>query len=523
MFETLIQDIKFGLRMLLKNPGFASVAVITLALGIGANTAIFSVIYGVLLRPLPYTNGAQMMVCHQAAPLAHVNNLNFTPKEVMDYRALNKTMTAVAEHHSMTFILYGRDEPERLQTGVVDYNFFDLLGVKPILGRTFTAQDQEPNADAVIMLTYKYWKSHGSDNGIVGRSFQMNNKPHTVIGVLPDFPQYPSEEDIYITVNQCPFRSAPAAVATRNSFRGLSLIGRLKPGIQASQANADVSTIADSFLQQYPDTYKRNTGFEANVVPMQEELTHDAKPTFLILLGTAGLVLLIACANVANLTLARLMRRDREMAVRTALGANRSRLVRQLLTESILMSLAGGGIGLLIASRGLPLLVSFAARFTNRADNIKLDLSVLLFTLGISVITGIIFGLLPAFSKRGDLASALKEGGRGSTAGHKWIRNVLVVAQVSVSFVLLIGAGLMIRSLVKLQQVSPGFNPQKILIMRLTPSFTKFNTTQLTLNLYDRILEKVKEQPGVTTVALAASYPLNPFGITRGQTATIFQ
>ena len=522
MIESLMSDIKFGLRVLLKNPGFAGVAIITLALGIGANSAIFSVIYGVLLRPLPYANGAQMMVCHQAAPLAHVNNLNFTPQEVKDYREINKTMTGVAEHHSMSFILYGKDEPERLQTGVVDYNFFDLLGVKPILGRTFTPEDQKENADAVILLTYKYWTSHGSDRGVVGRAFQMNNKPHTVIGVLPDFPQYPAEADIYITVNNCPFRSSPQAVSTRNSFRGLALIGRLKPEIQPSQANADISTIGSGFVQQYPDAYRRSAGFAASVVPMQEELTHAAKPTFLILLGTAGLVLLIACANVANLTLARLMRRDREMAVRTALGANRSRLIRQLLTESILMSLVGGGLGLFIASRGLPLLVTFAGRFTNRTSDIKLDLSVLVFTLGISIATGVIFGLLPAFSKRDDLASALKEGGRGSSAGHKWVRNTLVVAQVGVSFVLLIGAGLMLRSLIKIQQVSPGFNPEKVLVMRLTPSFTKFNTALATQGLYDRVLTAMKTQPGVATASLASSYPLNSQGITRGPNAGNF-
>jgi predicted permease len=344
----------------------------------------------------------------------------------------------------------------------------------------------------------------------------MNNKPHTVIGVLPDFPQYPQEADIYITVNNCPFRSAPAALATRNSFRGLSLIGQLKPGVQPSQANADISTLASGFVQEYPDAYKRAGGFAASVVPMQEELTHNARPTFLILLGTAGLVLLIACANVANLTLARLMRRDREMAVRTALGANRSRLVKQLLTESILMSLVGGGLGLLIASRGLPLLVTFAGRFTNRTSDIKLDFTVLIFTLGISVLTGIVFGLLPAFSKRADLTSALKEGGRGSSAGHRWVRNTLVVAQVGVSFVLLIGAGLMLRTLINIQQVSPGFNPEKVLVMRLTPSFTKFNTNQATQNLFDRILTAMKSQPGVEMAALSSSYPLNSLGITRG-------
>lgn len=517
MLESLLQDVRYGTRVLLKNPSFTAVAVITLALGIGANSAIFSIIYGVLLRPLPYRNGAQMAVVHQRAPLAQINDLNFSPLEVADYRAQNHTMSAVVEHHSMSFILYGREVPERLQTGVVNYNFFDILGVTPILGRTFAAEDEKPDAPAVLILTNNYWKqSHNGDPNIIGKSFQMNNRPHTVIGVLPDFPQYPSVADIYITINQCPFRSAPAAVATRNSFRILTLFGLLKPGVQPEQAQADFANIANQFQQNYPETYPQSLGLAASVVPLHEDLTLQARPTFLILLATAGFVLLIACANVANLTLARLMRRDREMAVRAALGASRLRIVRQLLIESVLLSVAGGAIGLFIASWGLPLLASFASRFTNRAGEIRLDSSMLLFTFGLSVLTGIAFGLMPALSSRLDLVRTLKEGGRGASAGHGGARSALVVIQVAISFVLLIGAGLMFRSLLKLQEVRPGFNSEKVLALRLTPSFTKYNTPPLRISLFDGVLEKIKTLPGVVSVALGTTYPLNPIGITAG-------
>ena len=398
LVDSLMQDIRYGLRILLRNPGFTVVAVLTLGLGIGANTAIFSVIYGVLMRPLPYKDGNQLVIVQQQAPLAHVLNVPFSVKEVQDYRDQNQTLDSVVEHHSMSFTLLGGKEPQRVATGVVSANFFDVLGVKPLLGRTFVDADEQHGSDAVIVLSYQYWKQgHGGDPDIVGRTFQMNNRPHTVIGVLPPIPQYPIEQDVYMPTSHCPTRSSEQFIANRNA-RMMSVFGRLKAGIPVSQAQADLSTLAGNLQQQYPDSYPTNRGYAANVVSLQEELTRRAKPTFLILLGTAGLVLLIACANVANLTLARLMRREREMAIRSSLGAGRGRLIRQLLTESTLLSFAGGALGLALAAGGLQLLVRFAARFTTRSNEIKIDGLVLLFTLGISLATGLIFGLMPAFS-----------------------------------------------------------------------------------------------------------------------------
>jgi predicted permease len=298
----------------------------------------------------------------------------------------------------------------------------------------------------------------------------------------------------------------------------MSVFGRLKPGVPVAQAQADLSTLASNLQKQYPDSYPANQGYAASVVPLQEELTRRAKPTFLILLGTAGLVLLIACANVANLTLARLMRREREMAIRAALGAGRGRLIRQLLTESTLLSLAGGVLGLVLAAGGLQLLVSFAARFTTRASEIRIDGFVLLFTLLVSVATGLIFGLMPAFSSDKNLTGALKEGGGRSSAGLKRqrVRNLLIVAQVSVSFILLIWAGLMLRSLIKLQHVNPGFDPERVLAMRISLNWSKYNGNDETLAVLQRTLDKARSEPGVLSAALGSTYPLNQLGITNG-------
>jgi predicted permease len=510
-----------------RSPGFTLAAVVTLALGIGANTAIFSVIYGVLLRPLPYREGERLVVVRQQARLNNVNSLGFSVPEFFDYRDQNKTMESMVEHHSMSFILYGRDEPERVQTGVVSANFFDVLGVKPLLGRSFTPEDEKQGGEAVLMLSHKYWqRSHGGDPNIVGRVFRMNNRPHTVIGVLPPIPEYPSESDVYMPTVNCPFRSSPQTIENRQA-RLLSVVfGRLKPGATLEQAQGDIDTVAGHLQATYQDVYPKNVGYAAQVSGLGEALTQQARPTFLILLATTGLVLLIACANVANLNLARVLRRQSEIAMRTALGASRARLIRQMLTESTLLSLGGGALGLLLAAWGLPLLTSFAARFTNRTAEIGLDSSVLLFALLLSVGTGLVFGLLPALSfgkgSKQSLAAALKEdGGRSTAAGKNRVRALLTVAQVTISFTLLIGAGLMLRSLIKLQQVDPGFNPENTLVMRLAPNWSRFVTDPTKANeqyaaYFKRLLERVSRQPGVAEAAVSSTYPLNPAGITRG-------
>jgi len=523
--ELLQQDVKFGLRVLRRNPGFTLTAVITLALGIGANTAIFSVIYGVLLRPLPYNDGSRLVVVNQQARLNNANSLGFSVKEFQDYRDQNKTMEMV-EHHAMSFILYGRDEPERVQTSVVSANFFDVLGVKPLLGRTFVPDDEKPGGDAVLVLSNKYWKqSHGGDPNIVGTVFRMNNRPHTVVGVLPPVPEYPSESDVYMPTANCPFRSSTAVIDNRRA-RLLSVVfGRLKPGVEVAQAQADITGVATNLQQTYPDIYPKHIGYAAQVNRLDTVLTQEARPTFLLLLGTTALVLLIVCANVANLNLARVLQRQSEVAVRTALGASGARLVRQMLTESILLSLAGGALGLLLAWFGLPLLTSFAGRFTTRTAEIQIDSSILLFTVLVSAFTGLAFGVIPALSSaldsRRSLVTALKESGDRSSSGAKnRIRGLLVAAQVAISFTLLTAAGLMLQSMMKLQRVDAGFNPENVFVMRLQPNWSRFTdpatVTAQYRDYFRRLLESVRQQPGVMEAAVSSTYPLNPAGITRG-------
>ena len=500
-------DIRYGARVLLRRPMFTGIAVVTLALGIGANTAIFSVIYGVLLRPLPYQNGHELVVVTQQAPLANVDDLPFSVKEIEAYREQNQTLAEVVEHHSMQFILYGGAEPQNIETGVVSANFFDALGVKPLIGRTFVSSDEAHGAEPVMVLSYKYWqRAHGGDPKIIGRVFTMNARPHTVIGVLPPIPQYPDEVDVYMPTSACPVRSSAKTIADRN-WRQMTVFGRLQPGVQPAQAQADVETIANRLQQTYPEVYPSNRGYKASVASLQNELTRRARTTFLVLLGTAGLVLFIACFNVANHILAHLMQRERELALRAALGASRARLIRQLLTENALLALAGGGLGILIAANGLDLLVRFAARFTTRAAEIKIDSSVLIFTVVVSLLTCLLFGLLPALSTKSGLATRMREGSSRSGSSRSRLRSTLVVAQVAVSFTLLVAAGLMLRSFLKLQQVDPGYNPERVMVMRLNPNWWTYTREQYR-NFYRNVVEKIKNEPGVLAASISSSYPL---------------
>ncbi len=369
--ESFWQDMRYAVRILRKDPGFTLVALLTLALGIGVNTAIFSVIYGVLIRPLPFKDGDRMIVLKQRAPIAGLENVPFSVKEIADYREQNQTIEGMVEHHSMTFTLLGGAEPELIQTGVVSHNFFEMLGVQPLIGRTFVPGDEEHGAEAVLILSYDYWqRSHRGDRGIVGRVFAMNNRPHTVVGVLPSFPQFPNENDVYMPTSACPTRSSEQFRENRNA-RMMTVFGKLRQDVPLELAKADLGAVADRLRQAYPESYSAERGYAVGLTTLYDVLTQNAKRTFLILLGTAGLVLLAVCANVANLMLSRIMRREREMTVRAALGASRGRLVRQMLTESLLLALLGGALGLLLASITLNLLSEFAARFTPRAAEIQ--------------------------------------------------------------------------------------------------------------------------------------------------------
>ena len=517
-WDILVSDLGYAVRMMRKNPGFTAIAILTLALGIGANTAIFSVVHAVLLRPLPYPDGHQLVFLRQPQQKLGIEDIQFSVHEIQDYREQNHSLSGLVEFHAMSFILYGHGDPDRVRTGVVSWNYFDLFGVKPILGRNFGPEDEKQGAAAVLLLSYEYWKNNfGSDPGIVGKTFEMNDRVHTVVGVLPPVPQYPNENDVYMPTSACPFRSSKRMIEGRD-HRMMSVFGRLAPGVTLQQASAEMSTIASRLQATYPKDYPENTGFGATTSALQRELTKEARPTLLLLLAAAAFVLLIACANVANLTLSRMARREREMALRSALGAGRSRLLRQLLTESFLLALIGGALGLYLAYGSLHLLTDFAARLTPRAHEIQIDGRVLLFTLAAAVGTSIIFGTLSALFSRVNLASSLKEGNAGSGTGKKQnrVRSALIVSQIAFSFMLLIGAGLLLRSLINMQNAEAGIVPQRVLALRTTLSFSKYTTNELTLSFVQKLLDRLKNEPGVLSAAVSSRYPFEPEFIAAG-------
>ena len=418
--DALWKDISFGARALLRNRWYTAIVVVTLGLGIGANTAIFSVITGVLLRPLPYAAGDRLVLVRQSAPLAGVASVVVSIKEYFTYREQARDLEGLVEYHQMTFDLLKRGEPDRVSTGVVSHNFFDLLGIRPIHGRAFVAADDRPGAEAVLLLGYSYWTSRfGADPSVVGQIFEMNGRPHTVVGILPNVPMFPQENDVYMPVLACPFRAGAEQNVAQNPriFSALTVFGRLRQGIDRDRAATEVAGISARFAAADTRAYRPDRGFAATLLDVREQMTQNARPMLMILLGTTGLVLLLACANVANLTLARLLRRDRELAVRAALGAGRSRLFRQLLTESLLLALAGGVAGVAFALLTLEMMTRFVGRFTQRTQEIAIDPWVLAFTLLLSIGAGVLFGAVPALMAPADSNDRLRQGGKGTNVG----------------------------------------------------------------------------------------------------------
>ena len=506
----LRQDLRYALRTLRRSPGYTLVALLTLGLGIGANTAVFSMVRGVVLRPLPFRDGERLVTLEQPASLAGVQNAQFSVPELEDYRAELRGVGDLVEYHSMPFILLGRGEPWRVQTGVVSANFFDVLGVSPARGRAFRPGEDQPGAEPVLVLSHEFWRNRlGGDPEVVGRTFEMNDRIHTVVGVLPPMPQYPGENDVYMPASSCPFRSGAFTRQTRTA-RPLTLFGRLGPGVTLPAAQRELTEVSSRLHARHPAAYPESQGFRTTVASLHDQLTRNARPTLLLLGATALFVLLITCANVANLTLARLVRRERELALRSALGAGRGRLVRQLLAEGGLLALAGGVLGVGLAAATIRLLTAFAARFTPRAGEIALDGGVLAFAAGVSALTGIAFALLPALPARVNLVGALRDGGASTSGGRSLrLRSLLVVTQVAVSVVLLVGAGLMVRSLVALQRVDPGFETERILTMTLDLNWSRYTTSDLVRDFHDRLHARLAGQPGIVAAASAMVFPLS--------------
>jgi putative ABC transport system permease protein len=505
LMDTLLQDIRYGIRGFIKRPGFTVIALIALALGIGANTAIFSLVNAVLLRPLPFAEPSRLIWVFGNIRNGG-NRASVAPLDYLDFRQQNTTFEQFAASFSVPLPvnLTGSGEPERLSAAGVTGNYFQALGVKPILGRAFEIENEQPAQNQVAVISYALWqKRFGGDQTIVGKKLTLDGKTSEVIGVMPQEFSFPQTAELWVPIN---FDRGPEMKQRKAHF--LRPVGLLKPGVTMAQAQADTDAIARRLEEQYPAT---NTGWNLRLVPLQEQLVGKIRPTLFILFGAVGFVLLIACANVANLLLVRAAARDREIALRTALGAGRLRIVRQMITESVLLALGGGALGALLAVWGVELLVKLSPGSIPSTANVKIDLTVLAFTLALSVCTGVLFGLAPALrTMKLNLNDALKEGGRsGDGSGRNRIRSVLVVIESAVAVVLLIGAGLLIRSFMRLQNTNPGFDAHNVLTMRVDLSREKYPKPEKAGAFFAQLQDRVAGLPGVESVGLITELPLS--------------
>jgi len=460
--NTLLQDIRYGIRTLAKTPGFTAIAILTLALGIGANSALFSVVNGVLLNPLPYSEPNQLVSVY--AKTSSFGNSSITYLNFLDWQENNRSFSELAARRGESLVLTGVGEGEQLRGVMISSNFFSVMGVQPIAGRTFQPEEDKVGAAPVAIIGAGLWaRKFGSSPDIIGKPITLTGKSYVVIGIIPaSFSLYEHPSDVYIPIGQWDdptFRDRKVSFGTR-------AYGRLKPGVTIQQAQADMDLVARNLSAAYPEADK---GIGISLIPLKQDMVGDIQPILLVLLGAVGFVLLIACANVANLLLARSTGRTREFAIRSALGAGRARVIRQLLTESVLLAIAGGGLGLIVAYFGTKVVLRTLPQALPRAHEVGLDLRVVLFTLGISLIVGMLFGLAPALKlSRSGVSETLKEGGRGSSGARHKTQSTFVAIELALALVLLVGAGLMIRSLTALWNVNPGFNPHNVLTFDVT-------------------------------------------------------
>jgi predicted permease len=513
MLDGISRDIRHATRGLTKNPAYALVFIVTLGLGIGANTAMFSAVNGVLLRPLPHQDGDRLVYLRHQAPLVGIQNALFSVPEIDDYRQGSPSLEAVAEFSALSFTMLGYDQPRRVRAGIVTGNYFEVMGLSATLGRTVGREDDGEDAPAVIVLSHAYWRTvFGSDPDIVGKTVEMNGRTATFVGVAEPAPPYPERTDIYVNMAASPHH-LDASMNHDRIHRMTEVFARLSTQATIESARTEVSAITSRIHADHPEAYDAGSGFEVTVTALKAQLTARARPTLLILLGTAFLVLIIACANLANLTLTRVLRRDHELAIRVTLGGSRIALRRELLVESMVLAGAGAALGLLMASVSIDLLVTFAERFTSRASEITLDSSVFLFTLLAAIAASVFFTLVPALPDGDSVSGALTSGGSRSTVGSgaKRAQRVLVVAQIGTSFVLLIGAGLLLRTMMHLSQVDPGFETAQILSMDI-PANTAGRSPAQIRDQYLAILGDVRALPGVEGAALTSSVPLTNRG-----------
>ncbi len=506
----LIQDFRYAVRQLRKSPGFTAVAVVTLALGIGANTAIFSVVNGALLRPLAFREPDRLVHVWHTPPAKSFPGMTkfaVSAANYLDWQSQNQVFENMAIYTYSGFTLTGGEKPEQIDAGAVSSSFFETLGVQPMLGRVFLPQEDQPGRSNVVVLSHRFWQEHfGSNAEIVGQNISVDGQNFLVAGVMPPSFRYPDIAQVWTPMA---WTDKQRAVRGEHHY---AVVARLKSGISLKQAQAAMNTISSRLEQLYPGD---NKGWGAVVVPLHDDLVSDVRPALLVLLGAVAFVLLIACVNVANLALAKTLSRRKEIAVRTALGASSARVLRQILTETVLLALAGGAIGLTYAHFGVRLIMAFLADKLPRSVDVRLDLPVLGFTALISVLTGIVAGVLPALRlTRADVSQALKQGlGRtdSDSGGHR-TRSVLVVAEVALSLVLLIGAGLMIRSFQQLHGVNPGFESHGVLTMTAAVSRAKFPLPAQQISFFEQVLQRVRTLPGVKSAGVIDDIPLNGHG-----------
>lgn len=500
--ETILKDVRYGIRGLRKRPGFTTVAVLTLALGIGANSAIFSVLNAVLLRPLPYSDADRIVRIDETEGKG---GMGVSPPNLLDFQQQNQTFESVAGYTGGSFILTQAGDPLRIQSCAISAELFSVLGVRPLIGRSFLAADEKSGQEPVAVISYGLWQRRfGGDQALLQKQITLDGLSYTVIGVMPngfEFPIQPEQVEVWTPLEQ------PEDLAQLRGAHYLDVVGRIKTGVSLGQARADIEAVASRIAQQYPKEVSGKT----TVVPLKEDLVGQARPYLLMLAGAALLVLLIAVANVASLTLARAAERQKEIALRTALGASKSRVVRQLLTESLILSFVGGLAGVALASWCTGFLAAIAPGDLPRLQSTHVDGRVLLFALAISAISGSLLGLIPAWRfTNTDLQARLKEGEtRSASSPRQALRKALVVCEVSLALVLLCGAGLLIRTLWKLNSVNPGFDPDNVLVAELVLPKTKYRDAGQQTIFFQQLLERIKTSPGIESVGGTSNLPLS--------------
>src|SRR5262245_3534393 len=511
----MINDLRIALRNLIRVPGFALAFVLTLGLGIGANTAIFSVINGVLLRPLPYPEADRIMHLRQPQVAAGVEDSSFSFPEVAHYRSVSKTIDQFVEFGDWTFNVLGRGEPHRATGGLVTANFFPMLNAQPLLGRILVPADEAKGAPPVAVLTYAYWQRvFGSDPAVVGQRLDLTVSQAQVVGVLRPGSHYATQrkQDFYVNYAANDHYMS-SSMQNEWPHRMTTVYAHLAPGATAAGAQAELRQVAASLRGDHPEAYPSSRGFDIIVTPWKDELTTKAKPTLIILLVTTIFVLVIACANVANLTLTRLVQREREMGIRAALGAPAAMLRRQLLAENLVLSALGGALGRGLAVAGLNLLITYASRFTTRTGEIGLDARVLVFTLVVATAMALLFAWAPRLTFMSDPVRAMSAGGgrATSTRGRRRAQRALVVSQLAASFMLLIGAGLLTRSLLSLYAVDPGFDLGNVLSLEAPANFQQANpqvNAQRAVQFGRDVVDRVKAEASVKNAAIASAAPL---------------